>query len=100
MSFVASRSRKATADEPKHRVTKQIELLSLRCFDLAERVAVGELEFIDAVDLAYSAAVWADLPAAIEASDLIDRNRIGALTGDDVVQEVLAAAFANVRRPV
>ena len=80
----------------KQRVQRQLELLSLRCLDLADRVAAGELPFIDSVDAAYHAALAADLPSAIEASGLINTD---ILTGDDVVQSVLAGAFANARRP-
>ncbi|MGH6672347.1 MAG: hypothetical protein ACRECV_10300 [Xanthobacteraceae bacterium] len=96
MSVVALGPRKA-ADKPKHRVTKQLELFALRCFDLADRVAAGNLDFIDAVDFAYSAAVWADLPATIDASGLIDRNRSGAPTGNDVIQQTISVAFADLR---
>lgn len=94
MSVVALRPRKK-----KHPVTRQLELLAVRCFDLADRVAAGELEYIDAVDLAYSAAIWADLPAAIEASGLIDRNKSGAPTADDIIQRTIAAAFINASAP-
>jgi len=96
---VAPLPRLAAARKPKHRVTKQLELFALRCFDLADRVAAGDLPFIEAVDFAYSAAVWANLPATIEASGLIDCNKSGAPTGDDIVQATLAAAFANARGP-
>ncbi len=77
-------------------VIRRLELLALRCAELADRVATGELGFLDAVDLAYNAAVWADLPNAIDASGLIDT---GIICGDDIVQATLAAAFANARRP-
>jgi hypothetical protein len=63
---------------------RQLEILAQRSTELAERVAAGELMFIDAVDLAYSAAVWAGLVETI---------------GDDKVQAVLAAAFAKARPP-
>lgn len=99
MSVLALRPRKSAADKPKHPVTRQLELFAIRCFDLADRVAAGELEYIDGVDMAYSAAVWADLPNAIEGSGLIDRSKPGSPSGDDVVQTVLAAAFANARTP-
>jgi hypothetical protein len=82
-------------------VTRQLETLALRCFELADRVAAGELPFIDAVDLAHDAAVWADLPNAIDRSGLIDSNIAGAPTGQDIVQATIAAAFAAVLpRPV
>jgi hypothetical protein len=82
----------------KNAVTRQLKILALRSFDLADRVAAGQLRFIDAVDLAYEAAVWADLPNAIDASGLIDSNIAGAPTGGDIVQATIAAAFATVRR--
>jgi hypothetical protein len=81
------------------RVTRQLEILALRSIDLADRVAAGELPVIDAVDLAFEAAIWADLPNAIDASGLINSNIIGAPTGLDVVQTTIAAAFATLRRP-
>jgi hypothetical protein len=77
-------------------VTRRLEVLALRSFELADRAANSEIPFIEAVDLAYSAAKWADLPAAIERSGLIDNAKI---SGEDVVQATLAAAFANARRP-
>lgn len=104
MSVVALQPRQSRPppdkqDARQRRVTRQLELFSLRCFDLADRVAAGELEFIDGVDLAYSAAVWADLPNAIDTSGLVDRNRSRAPTGDDIVQHTVTLAFANARRP-
>jgi hypothetical protein len=79
-----------------HKVTRQLEIFVLRCLELADRVASHEIKFLDAVDLAYSTAIWADLPNGIEASGLIDTK---VITGDDIVQATLAAAFANARRP-
>jgi hypothetical protein len=64
--------------------TRQLELLALRAGQLADRVAAGEMQFLDAVDLAYSAAVFVGLVDDV---------------GDDVVQSVLAAAFATARAP-
>jgi hypothetical protein len=61
---------------------KQLELLALRSFQLADRVASGELQFLDAVDVAFDAAV---------ASGLIDE------VGEDVIQAVLTVAFEKVR---
>jgi hypothetical protein len=81
----------------RRRVQQQIELLAARACALADRVAAGEISFVDAVDMAYSAATWADLPAVIDASGLINS---ATTTGDDIVQATLAAAFANARRPV
>jgi hypothetical protein len=49
-----------------------LDLLHDCCLTLADRVEVGDLPFIDAVDLAYSAADFAGL---------VDRF------GDDLVQE-------------
>jgi len=66
------------------RKTRQLEILALRCLELADQVAAGQLLFLDAVDLAYEAAVWAGLVKAV---------------GDDVVQNCLAACFANARWP-
>ena len=60
-----------------------LELFFDRISVLAERARDGSLPFIEAVDMAYSAANWAGL---------VDRY------GDDVVQVVLADAFAR-RRP-
>jgi hypothetical protein len=77
-------------------VTRQLEILALRSFDLADRVAAGQLSFIDAVDLAYEAAVWANLPNTIDASGLLNSNIAGAPTGADIVQATIAAAFAAV----
>jgi hypothetical protein len=79
----------------KSAVTRRLEILALRSFELADRVAAGELPFIVAVDLAFEAAVWADLPNVIDASGLIDSNIAGAPTGMDIVQMTIAAAFAT-----
>ena len=67
----------------EHR-TRQLEILTLRSLELADRVAAGEIAFLDAVDIAYDAAVWSGLSSTV---------------GDDVVQATLAAAFANARSP-
>jgi hypothetical protein len=32
---------------------------------IVDRVDAGDFDFIEAVDLAYSSAAWADLPAAL-----------------------------------
>jgi hypothetical protein len=69
---------------PNQRASRQLELLALRCLELADRVAAGEIPFLDAVDIAYEAAVWSGLTSTV---------------GDDVVQATVAAAFANARRP-
>jgi hypothetical protein len=60
--------------------TDPLELLFERATALAERSENGSLPFIEAVDMAYSAAEW---------SGLVDRF------GDDVVQLVLADAFVG-----
>jgi hypothetical protein len=60
-----------------------LDLLHERCVTLAERVQAGELAFIDAVDMAYTAADFAGL---------IEHY------GDDAVQEVLARAFIGARK--
>jgi hypothetical protein len=78
------------------RVTRQLEILALRSMELADRVATGELKFLEAIDLAYDAALWADLPNAIEKSGVINTEKI---TGDDIVQATITAAFANARAP-
>jgi hypothetical protein len=86
--------RRAAMSVPARRVTRQLEILALRSMELADRVATGELKFLEAVDLAYTAALWADLPNAIEKSGVINTEKI---TGDDIVQATIAAAFANAR---
>ena len=62
---------------------RALELLALRCCDLADRVDAGSIGFIDAVDMAYSAACWSGLVESV---------------GDDAVQRVLFAAFATTTR--
>lgn len=64
--------------------SRQLEILALRSLELADRVAAGKIGFLDAIDLAYEAAVWSGLSEAV---------------GDHVVQATLAAAFANAKRP-
>ncbi len=61
---------------------RQLEVLAIRAAQLAERAASGQIRFIDAVEIAYSAAECAGLVDAV---------------GDDAVQLVLAAAFATAR---
>jgi hypothetical protein len=56
--------------------------LVLRSLELADRVASGELQFLDAVDVAFDAAEASGLAASV---------------GYDVVQDVLARAFRGVR---
>ena len=67
------------------RRARQLEILALRSLELADRVAAGEIAFLDAVDIAYDAAVWSGLTSTV---------------GDDIVQATLAAAFANARSPI
>jgi hypothetical protein len=71
-------------DADRHRRARQFEILAARSLDLADRVNAGALEFGDAIDLAYEAALWSGLRETV---------------GDDIVQTVLATAFANARRP-
>ena len=35
----------------KSRTTRQLEILAIRSFELAERVEAGEVEFLDAIDV-------------------------------------------------
>jgi hypothetical protein len=65
------------------RETRQLEILALRSLQLADRVAAGEIAFIDAVDVAYEAAVCSGLVETV---------------GVNVVQTVLHEAFRDVRR--
>jgi hypothetical protein len=58
-----------------------LDLLYVRSCTLAERVCDGELPFIDAVDMAYSATQFAGLCDS---------------WGDEAVQAELAAAFMQV----
>jgi hypothetical protein len=64
-------------------VADPLDLLLDRASVLASRVEAGNLGFIEAVDMSYSAALW---------SGLIDRY------GDDAIQQLLAAAFMHVRK--
>jgi hypothetical protein len=43
------------------RASRQLQILALRSLELADRVAAGEIAFLDAVDIAYEAAVWSGL---------------------------------------
>jgi len=82
MQAIAATQAERKPDAPDFN-SQQLKLLALRCIDLADRVIAGQLQFIDAVDMAYSAAQWAGLTESV---------------GDDVVQKVLAAAFMHVPR--
>ena len=59
-----------------------LEIFHERSVQLAYRVRRGELAFIDAVDMAYSAADFAGLVEHY---------------GDDEVQQILARAFMDAR---
>jgi hypothetical protein len=59
---------------------RQLRLFEQRCREIVERLDAGLIGFIDAVDLAYSAAVWSGLADHV---------------GDDVVQMVMARAFRH-----
>jgi hypothetical protein len=61
----------------------QLELFAIRCSELAGRVLAGTIPFIDAIDMAHSAAVWSGLVESV---------------GDDGIQKVMAAAFMTVPR--
>jgi hypothetical protein len=63
-------------------MTDPLDLLFERSCALADRARTGSLQFTDAVDMAYSAA---------DLAGLVERF------GDDVIQLVLADAFAAVR---
>jgi hypothetical protein len=65
------------------RVRRQLEILAIRSFELAERVEVGEVEFLDAIDVAYDAAYWSGLVESV---------------GNNIVQTILHEAFRKVRR--
>ena len=69
--------------DKRDRASRQLEILAARSLDLADRVKAREIEFIDAVDLAYEAACWSGLTETV---------------GNDLVQTVLATAFAQVPR--
>jgi hypothetical protein len=62
----------------------QLELFVARCRQLADRVRLGHIGFIEAVDTAYSAALWSGLADNVT---------------DDRLQACLAYAFMGVRPP-
>jgi len=73
----------STGDAQAFRATiHPLDLLFDRAATLAQRARAGGLPFIEAVDMAYSAAEFAGL---------VDSY------GDDEVQKVLAEAFADGR---
>ena len=49
----------------REHASRQLEVLALRSLELADRVAAGEIAFLDAVDIAYDAAVWSGLTSTI-----------------------------------
>jgi hypothetical protein len=63
-------------------IAQQLEILARRSFELADRVAAGELQFLDAVDVAFDSAVASGLAESV---------------GYDVIQIVLATSFEMVR---
>jgi hypothetical protein len=70
-------------------VSAQLRLLAIRGSELADQVTHGQINFLDAVDVAYDAAVAAGLVDAV---------------GDDQIQKLLAACFGGIgaedrRRP-
>ena len=72
-----------TAAATNELVGAQLKLLTLRACGLADLVTAGAMHFLDAVDVCYDAACASGLVAAI---------------GDDQVQKLLAAAFAEIGR--
>jgi hypothetical protein len=67
----------------QERSARQLDLFTVRCRQLAEKVDNGIIYFVDAVDTAYSAAEW---------SGMVE------LHGDDIVQKIMADAFMRARR--
>jgi len=67
-------------DQSSSRAPHPLDLLFDKCDALAARVSRREIPFVDAVDLAYSAADWAGLVDCY---------------GDNQVQAVLAEAFGG-----
>jgi len=64
--------------------SRQLELFAERCRELAERVNLDLISFIDAIDMAYSAATWSGLSDSV---------------GDHTVQAVMRNAFMGARHP-
>jgi hypothetical protein len=75
---------RADADYAARLKEAQLKLFTVRCAELAQRVARKEVAFLDAIDVAYDAAIWSGLADNV---------------GDDAVQAAMAAAFLNARRP-
>jgi hypothetical protein len=59
----------------------QLKILAMRAHEYALRVECGDLNFLDAVDMCQDAAEASGLTVSV---------------GDDVVQEILAAAFGKL----
>jgi hypothetical protein len=68
---------------PENFTKPLVELFAAKCAELADRVRAGNLGFIDATDMAYSAACW---------SGLVD------LIGDDEIQKIMTVAFGCIPR--
>jgi hypothetical protein len=64
-------------------VGKQLELLTLRACEVADHITAGTIGFLDGIDLIYDGAC---------ASGLVDA------IGDDAIQKLMAACFAEVGR--
>jgi hypothetical protein len=63
--------------------THALDLFAIRCCQLADDVTANRIAFLDAIDVAYDAAVASGLVRAV---------------GDDAAQKVMACAFAEVGR--
>jgi hypothetical protein len=77
------------------RANRQLRMLRHRATELAERVRAGELQFIDAVDVAYDAAVAAGM---LETLPVYTTPAGSVIVPDDLIQMVLAEAFGPVRQ--
>jgi hypothetical protein len=66
-------------------IDRQIDILTQHATTLVARVQAGQLGFIDAVDIAYEAAIAAGM---------------GETIGDDAVQEILHQCFGPARPTV
>jgi hypothetical protein len=74
-------TRNTSSEHPPLNQDRRLDLFAVRCRDLRDRVMAGSIPFIDAVDIAYEAAIW---------SGLVDD------VGDDRVQAAMALAFGAV----
>jgi hypothetical protein len=68
--------------EPAQFLRRQAALFETRCRELAVRVQAGVISFVDAVDLAYEAAIWSGISDSL---------------GDDFVQKIMADAFMGTK---